>query len=121
MRKKIITAKFSIDIGAAANSAITIAKKLNANPEYKKCVGIGLALSSEGGVSWSASVENIPGRPLIDPVHFSLLKVDSGVKPDDRLLSVEFDITADDVNLIITPDVITTTKITGQIIYLLSN
>lgn len=121
MRRKIVTAKFSINTGAVANSSTTISKKLNANNEYKKCIGIGLALSSEGGVSWNASVENIPGRPLIDPVHFSLLKVDSGVRPDDRLLSVDFEITADDVNLIITPDANTTQPITGQIIYLLSN
>ena len=123
MRKKIVTLNFIIAANTAANTAHLFERKLDITNEWKKCRGFGIALSSTGGagVHVDASLEPIKGRPLIDPVHVDFLRVDPSSVPDSRLHTIDFDVTSDSVQVVISPKALTTAAITGQAIFLLTD
>lgn len=120
MRRKILTIPISIDAGLAANVVSQVSRKLNQFPELKKCRGFGIAFSDYGGVPFKATLEPIGGRPLIDPVNYKYVEVNPAVKPDERLLTVDFDIDGSDVVVGIIPNLLTTQVIRGEAIFLLT-
>lgn len=120
MRRKIITIPINIASGLAANTRSDVSKKLNQFPQFKKCRGFGIAFSNYGGVPFKATLEPIGGKPLIDPVNYKLIEVNSAVKPDERLLTVDFDVDGEDVVVGIIPNLLTTDIIRGEAIFLLT-
>ncbi|MCF8427157.1 MAG: hypothetical protein K9H61_02300 [Bacteroidia bacterium] len=119
-KQKILTIPISIASGLAANTRRDFSRKLNADSNFKKCRGFGLAISSYGGVPFQATLEPIAGKPLIDPVHYKVTEISNSVRPDERFMTVDFDINGSDVVIGIIANILTTADITAEAVFLLT-
>lgn len=118
-RPKIVTLDISIPIGSAANAAIAYNKKLLVSG-YKKVRGFIISETTGPGVAYDVSLERTTGQPIIDPVNSAFIKLQSGVRPDENMLTMDFDLPNEDTIVKIIPKAITTQIATIQAIFLLT-
>lgn len=119
-KTKIITIPIAVNNGTAANTALSFTKSLKSgDSSFKKVKGFGLAVQSDGGVDFDVQLEPVAGKPLIDYVSKEYLRIGANTKPDERLLSVEFDIPNEDTVVVIRPRANLTSNMVCQAIFLL--